>query len=59
VGSNLALFLGYRLFSEMNERIPVNLEIVMKCSANIQIQKAGTKVASQDAKTSPASDLER
>jgi hypothetical protein len=43
----------------MNERIPVNLDIVMKCSANIQIQKAGTKVASQDAKTSPASDLER
>jgi hypothetical protein len=41
----------------MNERITITLEITKKCSANIQIQKAGTKVASQDAKTYPAYDL--
>jgi len=59
VDSNLALFLVYCLFSEMNERISDTLEIVKKCPANIQIQTAGTKVASQDAKTFPAYDLER
>jgi len=43
----------------MNERISVTLEIVKKCPANIQIQNAGTKVASQDAKSFPAADLGR
>jgi hypothetical protein len=37
----------------MNKRIPTNPEIVNTCSANIQIQKAGAKVTSQDAKPSP------